>query len=135
MREVKRRIDDCPAYFRVSYPSETDVNMSAYSGIPILTGDLVKLMQVERRSDSIEHFGLQELPAFRMKPNQYTPLTLSSSLVSFCENHKRYKNYVIKVNGSYQSRGIGLLTFPFSSLPEIYSNTAFIINTENPSPS
>lgn len=46
MREVKRKIDGCLAYFRISYPTVTDINMAVHSEIPILTGDLSKLIQV-----------------------------------------------------------------------------------------
>jgi hypothetical protein len=47
----------------------------------------------------------------------------------FCESNKRYKNYVVKINEYYQSTGIGLLTYPFDSLPSMYSNTAFVLNS------
>jgi len=56
-------------------------------------------------------------------------MKLSSMLIKFCENNKRYRNYVIKVNKHYQSTGIGLLTYPFDSLPGMYTNTAFVLNT------
>ena len=46
VREIKRRIGSNSAYFRISYPTFTDVSMATYLGIPILTGDLIKLFEV-----------------------------------------------------------------------------------------
>ena len=63
------------------------------------------------------------------------PINLVTELIKFCENNKRHKKYIIKINECYQSSGIGLLTYPFDSLPRMYSNTAFISNSQTLSPS
>jgi hypothetical protein len=46
VRQIKSLIGHSRAYFRISYPSYTDIRMSAFFQIPIFTGDLLKLMPI-----------------------------------------------------------------------------------------
>lgn len=39
---------------------------------------------------------------------------------------KRTNKFIVKINGRYRSVGLALLTYPFSSLPEMYTNTTLI---------
>lgn len=44
----------------------------------------------------------------------------------YCQNNKRVSKYVVKINENNKSKGTALLTSPFTSLPEMYSNTTLI---------
>lgn len=44
IRDVKSKIGNSPAYFRMSYPSKIDINMAAFFNIPIYTGNLCKIL-------------------------------------------------------------------------------------------
>lgn len=37
-----------------------------------------------------------------------------------------HNKYVLKINSKYGSAGLALVQFPFSSLPEMYSNTTLV---------
>jgi hypothetical protein len=50
LRKLKKKIKDIPAYFVISYPSLVDVKLSAYLSIPILGGNLNKLMELQKRT-------------------------------------------------------------------------------------
>ena len=128
---MKAKIGTDKAYFRVSYPSEVDVEMATYLNIPILSGNLSNITHLERRSCKSSIFQLNELKSVKIEPNSVTIMELCSLIKLFCESNKRYRNYVVKINNHYQSTGIGLLTYPFESLPHMYSNTAFVVNTHN----
>ena len=135
IRDLKRKIADNNAYFRISYPSKTDIQMATYLNIPILSGNLENIAHLELRSCNGSIFGLKELKSLKIEPNKLTVMSLLSSIITFCEDNKRYRNYVVKINGHYQSTGIGLLTYPFDSLPHMYTNTAFVVNSNNQVPS
>jgi hypothetical protein len=102
--------------------------MSTYLNIPILSGNLHNISPLQLRSNSFQTFEMPELKCLRIEPGAVSLMNLSSMMMEFCSANKRYKNYVIKVNQHYQSTGIGLLTYPFDSLPGIYANTAFVLN-------
>jgi hypothetical protein len=39
LRKLKRKIEGVPAYFVTNYPSEIDIKLSVYLGVPIYTGN------------------------------------------------------------------------------------------------
>lgn len=53
-------------------------------------------------------------------------IELSDEIREYCLENKRVYKYVIKINNVNKSRGTALLTAPFSSLPEMYANTALV---------
>ena len=44
IRKLKKKIKEFPAYFIISYPSLVDIKLSTYLKIPILGGNLLKLL-------------------------------------------------------------------------------------------
>ncbi len=50
IRKLKKKIKDFAAYFVISYPSLVDVKLSAYLSIPILGGNLIKLLELQKRT-------------------------------------------------------------------------------------
>jgi hypothetical protein len=44
IRKLKKKIKDFASYFVISYPTAVDVKLSAYLNIPILGGNIVKLL-------------------------------------------------------------------------------------------
>ncbi len=67
IRRLKKKIKDFPAYFVISYPSHIDIKLSTYFKIPILGGNLIQLLEVQRRTnlkvfdyDMLEHHAIEK---------------------------------------------------------------------------
>jgi hypothetical protein len=50
MRRLKKKIKDFNAYFIISYPSAVDIKLSTYLNIPIFCGNLIKLLEIQKRT-------------------------------------------------------------------------------------
>lgn len=85
IRKLKKKIKDFPTYLVISYPSLVDVKLSAYLNLPILGGNLIKLIQLQKRS-SIHQFKFDTLEKHVIDhangPHNLT--ALSDDLVSYC---------------------------------------------------
>lgn len=53
-------------------------------------------------------------------------INFAGEVSQFCESNKRTFKYIVKIDNRNKSKGTALLTAPFLSLPEMYSNTALI---------
>ena len=118
LRKLKKKIKDFPAYLVISYPSLVDVKLSTYLNIPILGGNLIKLLQLQKRT-SLEQFRFDTLEKHIVDhttgPHNLT--ALSDDIIAYCEGLKRRRQLIIKINGKNRSKGCALLSYPFTSLP------------------
>jgi hypothetical protein len=48
---------------------------------------------------------------------------LSDDIIAYCDGLKRRRQFIVKIDGKNRSKGCALLTYPFTSLPEMYSCT------------
>lgn len=128
LRKLKNKVEGVPAYFVTNYPSEVDIKLSVFLGIPIYSGDFhtINPLRSALSSPKFAFQSIQPTPSLAIDPKQYNSFELSNVLMRYFESNKRHRKYVLKINNYSASSGIALLMYPFSSLPEMYTNTVFV---------
>lgn len=127
LRKLSKRVKEHPAYFVSSYPTTVDAKLSVFTKIPILSGNLIELLKISCRSEIENVFKLPHLDSLVVAPRKYNIFALSNLIETFCQEIKRSNKFVVKINHQHQSTGIALLSYPFNSLPEMFSNTTLIV--------
>lgn len=128
LRKLRRKIENVPAYFVTNYPSEIDIKLSVHLGVPIYSGDFHKINPVRSalHSERLLFQGIEPTPCLPIEPKQYNVFQLSNVLIRYFESHKKHRKYVLKINNHHFSSGLALLTYPFSSLPEMYGSSVLV---------
>jgi hypothetical protein len=85
IRKLKKKIKDFAAYFVISYPSLVDIKLSAYLNIPILGGNLIKLLDLQKRT-SLDQFKFDTLEKHVIDHNNgpHNLTALSDDLIAYC---------------------------------------------------
>lgn len=85
IRRLKKKIKDFSAYFVTSYPSLVDVKLSAYMNIPILGGNLLKTLELQKRTNlSLFKFELLEQMVIDKSIVPHNLTALSDDIMAYC---------------------------------------------------
>lgn len=128
LRKLSRKVEGADAYFVINYPTQIDIKLSVYLGIPIFSGNY-HLINPARSSLFDTRLFSETLPAtpcLSIDPKAYNVFQFSNILIRYCQSNKKNKKYVIKINNYYSSSGLALLSYPFTSLHEMYTNTVLV---------
>lgn len=82
LRKLQRKIKGVPSYFVISYPSEVDVKMSVFMGVPIYSGNIQTIPTM--KSSLEDEYGMEMLPSLKIEPKSTNIVSICNLIMKFC---------------------------------------------------